>query len=80
MYNTMEDVHNRRKWGGEEGIHRSSLYFLLDFSVNLKVLFKKNLLHLAGVAQWIECRSSSQRVAGSIPSQSTCLGYRPGPQ
>ena len=30
---------------------------------------------LAGVAQWIECRPENQRVAGSIPSQGTCLGY-----
>ena len=34
----------------------------------------------AGVAQWIECRPVNQRVAGSIPSQGTCLGFRPGPQ
>ena len=35
---------------------------------------------LAGVAQWTECWTAKQRVAGSIPSQGTCLGYRPGPQ
>ena len=35
---------------------------------------------LAGVAQWIECRPVNQRVAGSIPSQGTCLGCGPGPQ
>ena len=35
---------------------------------------------LAGVAQWIEYRPANQRVAGSIPSQGTCLGCRPGPQ
>ena len=34
---------------------------------------------LAGVAQWIERPPSNQRVAGSIPSQGTCLGCRPGP-
>ena len=34
---------------------------------------------LAGVAQWIEHLSVNQRVAGSIPSQVTCLGCRPGP-
>ena len=38
------------------------------------------LLALAGVAQWIECQTANQRVAGSIPSQGTCLGCRPGPQ
>ena len=35
---------------------------------------------LVGVAQWIECRPENQRVAGSIPSQGTCLGCGPGPQ
>ena len=35
---------------------------------------------LAGVAQWIELQPANQRVAGSIPSQDTCLGCRPGPQ
>ena len=36
-------------------------------------------LALAGVAQWTECQPVKQRVAGSIPSQVTCLGCRPGP-
>ena len=35
---------------------------------------------LAGVAQWTECQPGNQRVAGSIPSQGTRLGCRPGPQ
>ena len=35
---------------------------------------------LAGVAQWTECRTARQRVAGLIPSQGTCLGSGPGPQ
>ena len=35
---------------------------------------------LSGVAQWIECQPVNQRVKGSIPSQGTCLGCRPGPQ
>ena len=34
----------------------------------------------AGVAQWNERRTVNQRVAGSIPSQGTRLGCRPGPQ
>ena len=34
---------------------------------------------LADVAQWIEHRPMNQRVPGSIPSQGTCLGCRPGP-
>ena len=33
---------------------------------------------LAGVAQWIECQPMNQRVASSIPSQSTFLGCGPG--
>ena len=40
----------------------------------------KIILALVGVAQWIECQPANQRVAGSIPSWSTCLGCRPGPQ
>ena len=35
---------------------------------------------LAGVAQWIACLTVNQRVTGSVPSQGTCLGCRPGPQ
>ena len=35
---------------------------------------------LAGVAQGTEQQPESQRVAGSIPSQGTCLGCGPGPQ
>ena len=35
---------------------------------------------LAGVAQWIARGLVNQRVAGSIPSQGTCLGCGPGPQ
>ena len=35
---------------------------------------------LAGVAQWLECQPVNHRVTGSIPSQGTCLGCRPGPQ
>ena len=35
---------------------------------------------LSAVAQWIECWSENQRVAGLLPSQGTCLGCGPGPQ
>ena len=35
---------------------------------------------LAGVAQWIEHGPVNQSVAGSIPSQCTCLDWGPGPQ
>ena len=43
------------------------------------VTLKKNQRCLAGVAQWIEHQPANQRVAGSIPNQDTCLGYRSGP-
>ena len=45
--------------------------------INFKNIF---YIILAGVAQWIECPPENQRVAGSIPSQGTCLGCRLGPQ
>ena len=35
---------------------------------------------LDGVANWIEHWPENSKVAGSIPSQGTCLGCRPGPQ
>ena len=38
--------------------------------------FKKKILTLTGVAQWVECHLINQKVASSIPSQGTCLGCR----
>ena len=62
------------------------------FSHDLNSSFSKNGIYwgdsasqnhpaftLAGVAQWAEHWPANQGVAGSIPSQSTCLGCRPGP-
>ena len=47
----------------------------------IKVIdYKINVPALAGVAQWIECQTGSQRIAGFTPRQGTCLGCRPGPQ
>ena len=43
-------------------------------------IIKNNNLALTGVAQWIEHQPANERVAGSIPSQVTCLGCGPGPQ
>ena len=43
------------------------------------VLTLKNESAPAGVSQWTECQPVNQRVTGSIPSQGTCLGCRPGP-
>ena len=44
-------------------------------NITLKIIWT-----LAGVAQWIKRGPANQRVAGSIPSQGTCLGCGPGPQ
>ena len=35
---------------------------------------------LAGMAQWIECWTAKQKVAGSIPSQDMSLGCGPAHQ
>ena len=32
------------------------------------------------MVQWIESGLANQRIAGSIPSQGTCVGCGPGPQ
>ena len=42
-------------------------------------MLRKGIPALAGMAQWIECQPGNQRVAGSIPSQDTCLGCRFSP-
>ena len=74
-------------------IHGTSLftakYNVLKTSVSLnfnlcrnqnRFCWLKSIIALAGVAQWIECHPGNQRFTGSIPSQGTCLGCRPGPQ
>ena len=53
--------------------------FLSYLPINL-IWKKLSKTPLAGVAQCIERRPANQRVAGSIPSQGTCLGCGPGPQ
>ena len=45
-----------------------------------KQIKNETKIALAGVAQWIEYQPANQRVAGSIPSQGTCLGCGLGPQ
>ena len=54
----------------------------LSLKINKKfnVFIKHINVALSGTALWIECQPVNQRVTGSIPSQSTCLGCRPGPQ
>ena len=59
----------------------SVLWYLAPNKQSMNAYELKNLgLALAGVAQWIERQPVNQRVTGSIPSQGTCLGCRPGPQ
>ena len=48
--------------------------------MTLQRFIRKFALALAGVAQWIEHQPVNQKVAGSIPSQGTCVGCEPGPQ
>ena len=48
--------------------------------ISLFIYFKITATALAGVTQWVECQTVKQRVSGSIPSQGTCLGFRPGPR
>ena len=58
----------------------SYLFYSSEFFVNYIYVIKLQIIALAGVAQWIECRPANQGVAGSIPSQGPCLGWGPGPQ
>ena len=50
------------------------------FEFNLPFLQSERVMNLGGVAQWIQHQPVNQSVTGLIPSQGTCLGYRPGPQ
>ena len=54
--------------------------FSEDLNIIKKIQSEMKNTGLAGVAQWIENHPVNQKVAGSIPSQGTCLGCRPGPQ
>ena len=57
----------KRGWGAQETFYRRyCLQRALDFA-------------LAGVAHWVECHTTNQKVNGSVPCQGTCLGCRPGP-
>ena len=53
--------------------------FLYYQNADTHLMIKINTA-MAGVAKWTECWPVTQRVTGSIPSQGTCLGCRPGPQ
>ena len=54
--------------------------YLKEFEQKNKVVLDYNntlyKIALAGVAQWIRWQTARQRVAGSIPSQGTCLGCK----
>ena len=54
---------------------RNNYLFVL---ANLILFLKECKSALAGVAQWTEHWTANQRANGSIPSQGTCLGCRPG--
>ena len=71
-----------------ESGHLLIVLTLLSLSVKMRIIMVNYIdygrkismtIALVGVAQWIECRPANQRVAGSIPSQGTCLGCEPGP-
>ena len=53
-------------------------YRQLDIHYHTLTL-RTRLIALAYVGQYIECQPANQRVAGSIPSQGSCLSCRPGP-
>ena len=57
----------------------ASMPVQLNFKCYLIFIYLNSYFVLAGVAQWIECQPANQRVTGSIPSQGTCVGCRPGP-
>ena len=56
----------------------SSVYFVC--CLLSKNAHKGNQTSPGGMAQWIECRFVNQGVTGSIPTQGTCLSFRPDPQ
>ena len=65
------------KYQNKKWIHSSNLRKTIKLT---KSRISNKISVLAGVAQRIDCQLVNQRAAGSIPSQGTCLGYRPGTQ
>ena len=60
-------------------VHYTMLYYFKEVKNTTEMPKKKKKSALAGVAQWMERWLANQRVAGSIPSQGTCLDWGPGP-
>ena len=80
---TYSDIYN---WGLVVTIKNREMFSLkvatvpqLEENATFVNCTKNCFVALAGVAQWIERQPGNQRVAGSIPSQGTWLGCRPGP-
>ena len=59
--------------------HSVSTYASILAGSSTYFFFKRLVISLVRVAQWIGCWPANQRVAGLIPSLGTCLGGRPGP-
>ena len=63
-----------KRWKQPEGPSANDwinkIWYMLSMEY-YSVLQKKEIVALAGVAQWIECQPASQRVTSSIPSQGT---------
>ena len=53
------------------------LYPLIIHSIDFQKIY---VVALAGLTQWIEGKPANQQIAGSIPSEGTCLGCWQGPQ
>ena len=83
----MELHHNKKSLHGE-GNHQQTNKKPTEWEMFANQISNKSLLSrihkeilaLTGMAQWTKCLPMNQRVAGSIPSQGTCLGFGPGPQ
>ena len=72
-----EDL-NKEPWSQKETWKGRILKKVKGFNYRQKIFFLTCTTALVGVAQWIGHRPVNQRVTGSIPSQGTCLGCRPG--
>ena len=68
------------KGGGGQGGERTTRKNELTTSKRRRFSGKKDGPALAGIAQWIGHLPENQKVTGSVPSQGTHLGCRPGPQ